>query len=391
VNKIEKLIQELCPNGIELLKIGELIEYEQPTKYLVNSTEYDDSYKIPVLTAGQSFILGFTNEENGIYPSSKQKPVIIFDDFTTSSKWVDFPFKAKSSAMKMLTSKNDKVLSLRYFYFVMQTISLDSSQHTRYWISKYSQLSISVPPIEIQNEIVAILDQFTELKAELEAELVARRKQLIYCSENLCTKDGDRSYEKKELGEIATLIRGRRFVKDDIKDSGVPAIHYGEIYTKYNIKAYKASSYLDAEQANKLRKVKPGDIVMVAAGETIEDIGKSVAWLGEEEIVIHDACIGISSKLADPEFLAFYFDTFEFRSQLNERITSSKISAISPDKLSTTLVPLPKLDKQKEISQELSSIFELIHNYIPNEISARSKQFAYFRDKLLTFKELETL
>ena len=109
MGKIDELIEKLCPNGVEYKKLEELLDYEQPTNYIVKSTKYDDSYNVPVLTAGQSFILGYTNENNGIYRASKEKPVIIFDDFTTGFHWVDFDFKVKSSAMKMLKNKNEKV------------------------------------------------------------------------------------------------------------------------------------------------------------------------------------------------------------------------------------------------------------------------------------------
>jgi len=388
MNNIEKLIEELCPNGVRYQKVKEVCTTFSGG--FVKKTKQDDSYPYPVFNGGTTatgYYSEYNTEANSIAISGRGSIGFV--------NWVDTKFWAGNSCH--VINSNSKLLNNRflYHYFKNQGPSLYRMRNTgsipALNLAPLLEFKVPIPPLKIQNEIVNILDKFTELEADLEAELEARRKQLIHYSENLCTKDGDRFYEKKQLGEIATLIRGRRFVKDDIKDSGVPAIHYGEIYTKYNIKAYKSISYLDAEQAKKLRKVRSGDVVMVAAGETIEDIGKSVAWLGEEDIVIHDACIGISSVQLDPEFLAFYFDTFEFRSQLNERITSSKISAISPDKLSTTLVPLPKLVEQRNISQKLSAIFDLIYNYIPNEISARRKQFEYYRDKLLAFKELEAL
>lgn len=149
-----------------LRELGDILLYEQPGKYIVESTEYKDSYATPVLTAGQTFILGYTDEEFGIYRASKQDPVIIFDDFTTAFKWVDFDFKVKSSAMKLLKLKDEKC-SLRYIYYVMQTIEYSTTEHARQWIGKYSRIKIPVPPLEVQREIVRILDNFTELTAEL--------------------------------------------------------------------------------------------------------------------------------------------------------------------------------------------------------------------------------
>ena len=108
MSKLDELIQELCPDGVEYIAIGDVVQYEQPTKYIVSSTEYNDTFSIPVLTAGQSFVLGYTNEAEGIYNASKENPVIIFDDFTGSFKWVDFSFKVKSSAIKILRGMKAK-------------------------------------------------------------------------------------------------------------------------------------------------------------------------------------------------------------------------------------------------------------------------------------------
>lgn len=182
--KLDELIKESCPSGVEYQKIDNAVEYEQPTKYIVTSTDYNDCEGTPVLTAGQTFILGYTNEKDGIYAASKEKPVIIFDDFTGAFKWVDFPFKVKSSAMKMLTAKKD-VAILRYIYHCMGHLDFSSSEHKRLWIGIYSEFQIPVPPIPVQEEIVRILDSFTELTAELAAELAARKKQYEYYRDKL--------------------------------------------------------------------------------------------------------------------------------------------------------------------------------------------------------------
>ncbi|MFZ3103611.1 MAG: restriction endonuclease subunit S, partial [Smithella sp.] len=187
MNKIEKLIAELCPEGVEFKELGEVLDYEQPTKYLVQSTEYDDNFATPVLTAGQSFILGYTDETDGIYKASKANPTVIFDDFTTSFHWVDFVFKVKSSAMKMLRPKNTSDVIFKFIYYAMKCINYSSQDHARHWISKYSKFRIPIPPIAIQQEIVKILDTFTALEAELEAELEARKKQYEYYYKKLLT------------------------------------------------------------------------------------------------------------------------------------------------------------------------------------------------------------
>jgi len=146
----------------------------------VESTNYNDDFAIPVLTAGDSFVLGYTDETKGIYPASKQCPVIIFDDFTTSFHWVDFVFKVKSSAMKLLTIKDESQATLRFLYFAMKCIPFEPSQHARHWIQSYSKFKVPIPPLPVQLEVVRILDKLTTLEAELEAELEGRKTQYEY-------------------------------------------------------------------------------------------------------------------------------------------------------------------------------------------------------------------
>lgn len=134
------------------VELGEIFNYIQSTAYLVKTTDYDDSYKTPVLTAGKTFILGYTNETEGVFT---KVPVVIFDDFTTATKYVDFPFKVKSSAMKILTIKDG--LSIVFAYEAMQLIKFTVGGHERHWISKYSCLTIDIPDIEEQTAIAEVL------------------------------------------------------------------------------------------------------------------------------------------------------------------------------------------------------------------------------------------
>ena len=140
---------ENLPDGWGVCRLEDIVDYEQPTAYIVNSTSYNDSYPIPVLTAGKSFIIGYTNEVKGIY---SKLPCIIFDDFTTDSKFVDFPFKVKSSAMKILQVRKD--VEVEYVAMFMSTTRLIGDTHKRYWISEYSKLTIPIPPKAEQKRIV---------------------------------------------------------------------------------------------------------------------------------------------------------------------------------------------------------------------------------------------
>ena len=176
MSTIQELLRELCPNGVEHRPLGDLLDYEQPGKYIVKRTEYNDAFPTPVLTAGQSFILGYTNEDNGVYEASKDMPVLIFDDFTTSFHWVDFPFKVKSSAMKLLSPKSDAAI-FRYIFYAMRQIKYEPVEHTRQWIGTYSAFEIPLPRLPVQEEIVRRLDAMQDVVEALENELALRRKQ----------------------------------------------------------------------------------------------------------------------------------------------------------------------------------------------------------------------
>ena len=152
------------PEGWCECRLENIVEYEQPQAYIVNSTDYNDRYLTPVLTAGKSFIIGYTNETEGIYQNT---PCIIFDDFTTDSKLVNFSFKVKSSAMKILKVAED--IEIEYVAMFMSITRLIGDTHKRYWISEYSKLYIPIPPKEEQKRIInAVKAMFEKLDAIME-------------------------------------------------------------------------------------------------------------------------------------------------------------------------------------------------------------------------------
>jgi type I restriction enzyme S subunit len=153
------------PVGWTEATFEDLLDYIQPGPFIVNSEEYNNSYKTPVLTAGKSFIIGYTNETSGIF---NQLPVIIFDDFTTATKFVNFPFKVKSSAMKILPARTEEV-NIKYVYYLMQTVHIKSETHKRYWISEYSKVVIPFAPFHEQKRIVEKIEKlFSELDKGVE-------------------------------------------------------------------------------------------------------------------------------------------------------------------------------------------------------------------------------
>ena len=385
LNYIEKLVAELCPGGVEYVELNKLLNYEQPGKYTVSSTNYDDSYSTPVLTAGKTFILGYTDEVDGIYAASKKDPVIIFDDFTTAFKWVDFNFKIKSTAIKLLTSYNSNT-SLKYIYYAMQCIKYETQDHARQWISNYSKFLIPLPPVEVQNAIVEILDKFTKLEAELEAELAARRAQYEYYRNSLFENLSGGGSEI--LGNLGKFIRGNGLQKKDLCVSGNPAIHYGQIYTQYGIWTHDTMSYIDESNYKKLRKAQPGSIIIATTSENDEDLGKAVAWLGNKEVAVSGDSY-IYKHSMNPKYVSYFFSTYIFHDQKKKYITGTKVRRISGGNLAKIKIPIPSLAEQERIVKILDKFDALVNDIssgLPAEIEARRKQYEYYRDRLLTFQ-----
>lgn len=160
----------------EQRKLGEVLSYEQPGPYIVNSDNYDNKFNVPVLTAGKSFILGFTNEVKGIKKASESDPVIIFDDFTTGSHYVDFPFKVKSSALKILSKTNEKI-DTKFIYEVLSRINYVPQSHERHWISQFSKFNVMIPTSQEQEKVGNFLKQLDHLIA-LHQRKLEKLKQL---------------------------------------------------------------------------------------------------------------------------------------------------------------------------------------------------------------------
>ena len=204
-------------------ELGELLIYEQPTAYIVNSTEYSDSYKTPVLTAGKSFILGYTNETDNIFG---KLPVILFDDFTTATQFVNFKFKVKSSAMKILNVNTESV-NPKYIFYRMQTIQFDHSTHKRYWIQQYSKLKVQIPPIVEQERIVAKIEElFSDLDNAVET-LKATKAQLKLYKQAVLKSAFSRCIELKKAEDLCFFItKGTTPKKAEfqLEDKSIPFI-----------------------------------------------------------------------------------------------------------------------------------------------------------------------
>lgn len=294
---------------------------------------------------------------------------------------------------------DDKVADYRYVFHYLTSKynhikSLGSGSQTNINAQIVKNYPIPIPPLKVQEEIVRILDIFTELTAELiaelTAELTAREKQYEYYREKLLTfNEGE--VEWKTLGDVGEFTRGKRFVKTDILSEGFPCIHYGEMYTHYNIWAEKTKSFVSDDLASKLRVADHGDVVIVSAGETIEDIGKGTAWLGNTGVAIHDACFSYRSSL-NPKYVSYFTRTKQFHNQIKKHISSGKISAINANGLSKTIIPIPPFEEQDRIVSILDKFDAMtssITEDLPREIELRQKQYEYYRNMLLTFPKEE--
>ncbi|MBH0240686.1 restriction endonuclease subunit S [Helicobacter pylori] len=423
MHKIEQLLQTLAPKGVEFRKLGEVLEYDQPNKYCVTSKEFDKSYPTPVLTAGKTFILGYTNEKDNIYQASKSSPVIIFDDFTTATQWVDFPFKVKSSAMKILLPKNPTI-NIRFIFFYMQTIPYNiGGEHARHWISRYSQLEVPIPPLEIQQEIVKILDAFTELNTELNTELKARKKQYQYyqnmlldfndinqnhkdAKERLAQKPypkrlktllqtlAPKGVEFRKLGDIGEYIRGVTYKKNQEINNLECGI---KVLRANNITLSNHLNFEDIKVINKNVKIrkeqylKKNDILICAGSGSSEHIGK-VAFIDTDFDYVFGGFMGvIRIREVNSRFVYHIFTSNIFKQYLEKSLNTTTINNLNANILQNFLIPIPPLEIQQEIVTILDQFLALTTDLlagIPAEIEARKKQYEYYREKLLAFKPL---
>lgn len=384
MSKIDELINSLCPEpayrqagGVEFKELGEVVEYEQPTKYIVRSTNYDNSFETPVLTAGQSFILGYTDELNGICRASKEKPVIIFDDFTTSFHWVDFGFKVKSSAMKILRPKINAEINFRFIFYAMKCIQFEPQEHARHWISRYSLFSIPIPPLSVQEEIVSILDKFTLLEAELEA----RTRQYEYYRNQLLSFEGQ-DVEWKTLGDIGKVSMCKRIYKEETNFSG--EIPFYKIGTFGKVADSFISKDLYTIYKEKFSYPKAGDILISASGT----IGRTVIFDGQPSYFQDSNIVWIDNneKLVTNKFLFHYYKIIKWQTD-----TGGVITRLYNDNIKKALVPIPPLAEQERIVSILDKFDALANDIsigLPAEIEARRKQYEYYREKLLTFEKI---
>ena len=393
--------------AVEWKTLGEVCDYEQPTAYLVRNTNYSDQYPIPVLTAGKTFILGYTNETTGIYRASEH-PTIIFDDFTTANKWVDFDFKAKSSAMKMLTSKDEKVCLLKYIYYWLNTLPADSivGDHNRQWISNYAQKLFPLPPLRVQARIVEILDKFTQLEKELEAELEARKKQYAYYRDQLLNFSQypplNVNIEWRTLGEVMEIVTdftaAGSFASNAQNVRYLQEPNYALLVRTTDIKqGFKSTEkfiYVDQHAFEYLWRVNLDKecIILPNVGNCGEVYHSSPTILPYKNCVLGPNAILVRSEKASNKFLYYLFQAEYFQKELAKITSNAGQGKFNKTNLKQIKLPIPPLSEQRrivDILDRFDTLTNSISEGLPKEIALRRKQYEYYRDALLNFPRAE--
>ena len=246
-------------------------------------------------------------------------------------------------------------------------------------------------------EIARFLDRFTSLTtnltSELTSELSRRKAQYAYYRDRLLSFDKT-EVEWVPLGEIGEFIRGKRFTKDDYAEDGIDAIHYGEIYTRYGTWTNQAFTRLRSDMVKSLRYAEPGDVVLAGVGETVEDVGKAVAWLGTGEVAIHDDSYAFRHAM-NPKYLSYALQTSRFIEAKAKHVSRGKVNRLSASGLAKVRVPIPfpsdlgkSLKEQARIVgilDKFDALTNSLSDELPRETELRRKQYEHYRDLLLTF------
>lgn len=348
----------------EVKTIDSQLDYQQPTAYLVSSTNYSDAYNTPVLTAGKTFILGYTNEQDGVF--CKNLPVIIFDDFTTGMQFVDFAFKAKSSAMKILQPKNGA--NIKFMYEAMQMISYEVAAHERHWISKFAPMLILVPPPAEQQKIadcLASIDEQIALEAKKLATLKTHKKGLM---QQLFPAEGETmpqlrfpefrdagEWEEKELGQLGELVSGLTYSPEDVRNVGLLVLRSSNV--KNGVITLDDNVYVrdDIKGANLSR---PNDILICVRNGSKSLIGKNALIPAGMPTCTHGAFMTIF-RTVSTKFIFQLFQTEAYEKQVAADMGAT-INSINGNQLKKYKFFIPKSLEQKRIADCLGSLDDAI-------------------------------
>lgn len=354
-----------------LKELEQCLDYLQPTPYLVESTDYKDEYDTPVLTAGKSFILGYTNEKEGIFQGNL--PVIIFDDFTTATQFVDFPFKTKSSAMKILLSKNGN--DIKFVYEAIQMINYEVGVHQRHWISIFSKLKIPTPSPQEQQKIASCLSSLDEVIAAHSQKLELLQDHKKGLLQNLFPQEGEKvpkvrfkefeqdgAWVEKKLGELLDFKNGINASKEQY-GSGIKFINVLDILNNQFIMYDNIIGKVDVdEEVVEKNSVTYGDILFQRSSETQEEVGTANVYLDKERRATFGGFVIRGKRIGDydPMFLNALLKTSEVRKSIFTKAGGSTRFNVGQETLSSTIIYLPSLPEQQKIATCLSAVDELI-------------------------------
>lgn len=413
MKNLETLIQELCPDGVEFVKFKDCCDYIRGITY--NKSKEENNADAPAWNVLRANNITLSNNQLNFDDVKRVAREVKVKD-TQKLKKGDILICAGSGSKdhigKVAYISNDidytfggfmavirsSLVNTRFLFHILTGssfkqylgLALNSSTINNLNSSVMGNFEFPLPPIEVQTEIVRILDKFTSLEAELEAELDCRKRQYEYYRDKLLSFDnvGGQEVEWKKMSEVGTFIRGNGLQKKDFTESGVGCIHYGQIYTKLNTFTDKTLTYCSENVAKKLTPVHPGDLIIACTSENVEDVCKSMAWLGKEDIVTGGhACV--FSHHENPKYIAYLLQTENFFQQKKKYARGVKVIDIKVADLQKITLPIPSLEEQNRIVSILDrfeSLTTSLQSGLPAEISARRQQYEHYRDKLLTFK-----
>lgn len=406
MSKIDELIAQHCPDGVDYFPVAELFDLRNGYTPSKSNPLFWSDGRIPwfrmedlrenggVLSTALQQIPEVAVKGGKLFPANS---LLVATSATIGEHALVTVPHLSNQRFTSLSPKHPFIeridMKFAYYYgFVLDAWCLNNTTTSSFAsvdMVGFKKFKFPVPPLEIQREIVRILDTFSKMEAELEAELEARKQQYAHYRNTLITVS---SAPRKTMGELGNFVRGRRFTKNDVVESGIPSIHYGEIYTHYGVAATSALREIRSDLLGQLRFAQPNEVIFAGVGETVEDVGKAVAWLGKSPIAIHDDTFSFSSNL-NPKYVSYAVQTDEFQSQKGSFVARGKVKRLSSNGLAKMVIPVPPIDEQRRIVDILGKFDALVNDLsvgIPAELTARRQQYEYFRDKLLTFKELES-
>lgn len=375
-NYIDRLVAELCPDGVEYRPLGEIVKIK-------NGKGYKDFLpgNIPVYGSGgvMTYVDTFAYDKPTVLIPRKGSLGNLF--------YLEEPFWNVDTIF--YTEIDESCVIPKYLFYVLKSAELEKL-NTAGGVPSLTQkvlnkVLIPVPPLEIQEAIVEILDKFTNLEAELEAELEARTLQYEYYRDSLFEA---LDCPRVPLGSFARLVRGSGMPKTDFSESGVGAIHYGQIYTKFGTATAEVIAHVPEEKAKKLAVVNPGDVIVANTSENLEDVCKAVAWVGESDIVTGGHATVIKAPEQNAKFISYYMATGQFNKDKRRHAFGTKVIDVAPKNLAKIEFPLPSPEEQQrivDILDRFDALTSSLSEGLPAELAARRSQYEYYRDQLLTF------